>query len=234
MHKPIRHLSVALTLVVGGVLAPTPSATAAPWVEQAERRLNRLDCNAGRVDGRIDAHTRAGIVRFQSANGMVQSGRFTEATRKRLRSDRARDCARRPVPARSGTGRRIVLSQRQNWVWLVRAGGRVVAQGGIVDNPSALSTGRYLSGPKCGRAGRIKYNSDGGDLVLYNFVRFAACGVGFHQVPYYRGSRQQIHPDWLLGTNHRESHGCIRVSRPLSERIWDFTVDSTRVVVVRG
>jgi hypothetical protein len=174
-------------------------------------------------------------VRFQSANRLAQTGRFTESTRRRLRSPRVDDCAHRPVPRYSGHGRRIVLSQRQNWLWLVRADGSVATQGGIVDNPGVLRRGLTWTGSKCGRAGRIKYNSDyGGRLTLYNFVRFAPCGIGFHQVPTYKGTRQQIHPDWLLGTDYRQSHGCVRVSRPTSERIWDFTVRPTRVFVVRG
>jgi lipoprotein-anchoring transpeptidase ErfK/SrfK len=37
----------------------------------------------------------------------------------------------------------------------------------------------------------------------------------------------------LLGTNYRESHGCIRVSRGMSDVIWNFAAVSTRVVIVR-
>ena len=32
----------------------------------------------------------------------------------------------------------------------------------------------------------------------------------------------QIHPDWILGTNLAR-HGCIRLSQPMSLRLWDFT-----------
>jgi lipoprotein-anchoring transpeptidase ErfK/SrfK len=126
-----------------------------------------------------------------------------------------------------------VISQRQNYVWLVRAGGSVVAQGGIVDNPTYLRPGTYWSGSKCGRAARILDNTDAsGRLRLHHFVRFAPCGIGFHQIPQYRGSLTQIHSAHLLGTNQRVSHGCIRVSRAMSDRIWDFAQVGTKVVVV--
>jgi hypothetical protein len=175
------------------------------------------------------------VVRFQSANRLEQNGYLTRTTRQALRASSARRCDVRPKPVRSGTGRRIILSQRQNWIWLVSASGRVSAQGGLIDNPSELARGSYWTGPKCGRAGRIRSNSDYGDtLVLRNFVRFAPCGIGFHQVPIRRSTGHQIHRDRLLGTDYRESHGCIRVSRRMSERIWNFTTSRTKVVVIRG
>jgi L,D-peptidoglycan transpeptidase YkuD (ErfK/YbiS/YcfS/YnhG family) len=55
--------------------------------------------------------------------------------------------------------------------------------------------------------------------------------VGFHQVPQRRSSGEQIHADHLLGTDYRESHGCLRVSRAMSARIWAFARPGTRVVV---
>ena len=70
-------------------------------------------------------------------------------------------------------------------------------------------------------------------LYLNNFVRFAPCGIGFHQIPTYKSSGAQIHADWLLGTNYRASHGCIRVSASMSVAIWSFAAGATRVVVMR-
>lgn len=223
------------TLVTVGVTASPANALTKQQVEASQARLNRLGCNAGQPDGVVGPRTRAGVVRFQSANRLQQDGYLTRTTRRALHASSARRCDVRARPARSGSGRRIILSQRQNWIWLVRSSGRVVAQGGLIDNPSELARGRYWTGPKCGRAGRIRNNSDSsGSLVLHNFVRFAPCGIGFHQVPIRRSTGHQIHPNWLLGTNYRESHGCIRVSRRMSERIWDFTTSRTKVVVVRG
>ena len=121
----IRRITCTLVLVTGlvlGSLSLAPTASAAAWVKDAQRRLNALGCDSGPVDGQIGSHTRSAVIRFQSRHGLAQSGTFTDVTRSRLRSS-ARRCDVRPVPARSGTGRRIVISQRQNWVWLVRADG---------------------------------------------------------------------------------------------------------------
>jgi hypothetical protein len=221
----------AVLLVLATVLLPAPGQ-ASPGARADQRRLNALGCSAGPVDGRLGTWTRSALVRFQSANGLARTGTPTPATRKRMYAGRQVRCDRRPVP-RGTTGRRIVISQGQNYVWLVRADGSVAAQGGVVDNPRYLRAGTYTAGPKCGRSGKIRDNSDAsGRLRLQNFTRFAPCGMGFHRIPQYRSNGAQIHPDFLLGTDYKESHGCIRVSRAMSYRIWDFASPGTRVVVV--
>ncbi len=199
--------SLVALLLAGLVLvaAPPAPADAAPAVERAQRRLNQLGCKSGPVDGVMGEWTKSAIIRFQSRHRISQNGRLTAATTRRLYGDRARRCDVRPVPRHSGTGRRIVISQRQNWVWLVASGGRVVAQSGMIDS-----------------------------LWLDNFTRFAACGIGFHRIPRYMSNGNQIHPDWMVGTNLRQSHGCIRVPKAFSARLWDFGRIGTRVRVVRG
>ena len=172
------------------------------------------------------------MVRFQSRHAMAQSGRLYAPVRKRLHSPRAQRCDTRPVPASSGRGRRIVISQPQNWVWLVGPKGAVLAQGGIVDNPAVLGKGRHVTGSYCGRAARIRKNTTtSGTVWLDNFVRFAPCGIGFHRIPTYKSTGRQIHADYRLGTNFARSHGCIRLSRAMSVRIWNFTVQRTVVWV---
>lgn len=226
----LSRLGLTLSLVLVLTLTALPSQ-AGQSEKRVQRRLNELGCNAGPVDGRIGEWTRTGIIRFQAANGLDQSGKITERTRKRMYADRPVRCDRRPV-VRSGTGRRIVLSQRQNYVWLVRSNGSVLAEGGLIDNTGVLSPGSYTVGSKCGRAAKIRMNSDySGRLWLAHFVRFAPCGVGFHRIPVDKSSGNQIHPDWLLGTNLRESSGCIRLSRSMADRLWDFAGAGTRVVV---
>jgi peptidoglycan hydrolase-like protein with peptidoglycan-binding domain len=202
------------------------------WVERAQQRLNSLGCNAGPVDGDIGEWTRSAIIRFQSRHGFDQTGRLGSTTRARLYSDQARRCDTRPVPARTGAGRRVVVSQRQNWVWLVARDGRTVAQSGIIDNPGELGKGVTRVGSFCGRSARIKRNTDGGDLWLENYVRFAPCGFGFHRIPTYKSNGEQIHPTWMVGTNLRESHGCIRLPKPFSKKMWDFARIGTPVHVV--
>ena len=227
----LTRLGLVLPLVVVALLLSGLPAEAGPSEKRAQRRLNQLGCNAGPTDGRIGEWTRTGIIRFQAANGLAQSGKLTAPTRRKMYADRQVRCDQRPV-VRSGTCRRIVLSQRQNYLWLVRADGSVAAQGGLIDNTGVLDPGSYTVGSKCGRQAKIRTNSDySGRLRLNYFVRFAPCGVGFHQIPVEKSSGDQIHPDWFLGTNKKESSGCIRLSRQLAGRLWDFAGSGTRVVV---
>lgn len=221
-------------VTIAFLLPPAPVDAASPAVERAQHRLNQLGCESGPADGHLGEHTRAAVIRFQSRHRMPQSGHLTAATTRKLYDDGAHRCDVRPVPPRSGTGRRIVISQRQNWVWLVASGGRVVAQSGMIDNPHVLGTGSGRVGSYCGRSAKIRRNTDAsGTLILENFTRFAPCGIGFHRIPTYRNGNQ-IHPTWMVGTNLRESHGCIRLPKPFSARVWDFGRIGTRVRVVRG
>jgi peptidoglycan hydrolase-like protein with peptidoglycan-binding domain len=221
-----------LGLVAVGTTLPADAVTVAQ-TRAAQTRLNKLGCAAGPVDGKAGAMTQAATVRFQSANVLSQTGALNSTTYARLMAATAKRCDVRAVPRRSGTGRRIVISQTQNWVWLIDARGKVVRQGGVIDNPAYLKAGNYVSGAKCGRAARVRKNTDGASLYLNNFVRFAPCGIGFHQIPTYKSNGRQLHADWLLGTNFRASHGCIRVSASMSASIWTFAAGATRVVVMR-
>ena len=225
-------LTLGLTATL--LLVPaTPAQAGEQWVERAQRRLNALHCHAGPVDGDVGRWTRSAVTRFQSRHGMKQDGHLTRVTRRRLYDDDARRCDTRPVPAHSGTGRRIVISQRQNWVWLVGPKGGVAAQGGMIDLPAELSRGTHRTGSYCGRAARIRHNTTtSGGVWLEHFVRFAPCGIGFHRIPTSQSSGAQIHPDWYLGTNLARSHGCIRLSAWMARRVWDFTTSRTRVRVV--
>ncbi len=235
-----RSLASAAVLVTGLITVLALVLTSAPatavgeaGVERAQRRLNELGCSAGPVDGRLGRHTRSAVLRFQSRHGLAQGGRLTARTLQRLHGERAQRCDTRPVPARSGHGRRIVISQGQNWVWLVGPRGGVVAQGGMVDNPAVLARGSFRTGSYCGRTARIARNTTtSGQVWLESFVRFAPCGIGFHRIPTYRSNGAQMHPDWLLGTDLARSHGCIRLSRGLSLRVWRFTVRRTPVRVL--
>ena len=231
----LRIISLLTAFVV--IATPTP-AHAGPtagqdWVVKAQKRLNELHCSAGAPNGELGAWTRSAVARFQSRAAMPTDGHLTDRTRRALYAKDAPRCDRRPVPAGSGHGRRIVVSQRQNWVWLVGPSGGVLAQGGMVDNPGVLSRGSYTVGSYCGRATRIKLNqSTSGSVWLDNFVRFAPCGIGFHRIPRSKSTGRQIHADWVLGTDMSQSHGCIRLSRSLSLRVWNFTDRATPVRVV--
>ncbi|GAA1537112.1 L,D-transpeptidase family protein [Kribbella lupini] len=232
--KVLTKLAAGAATVVVAVAGTTLPANALTVAQNkaAQTRLNALGCYAGPVDGKIGQMTQAATIRFQAANKMTQNGSLAGTTYSRVMAASGKRCDVRAVPA-SGGGKRIVISQGQNYLWLIDAKGKVVRQGGIIDNPSYLKPGTYSTGSKCGRAARIKRNTDGASLYLNNFVRFAPCGIGFHQIPTYKSNGAQIHGDWLLGTNKKASHGCIRVQKSMSDAIWNFTTTSTKVVVVR-
>ncbi len=228
-------LACAVTLAPpsASASAPPSGSAASPAAVRLQQRLNALGCDAGRADGRADRHRRTAVIRFQAAAHLEQTGHLDRRTRARLTGAKPPRCDARPVPAHSGSGRRIVVSQRQNYVWLVGPRGGVAAQGPMVDNTRVLRPGKHAVGSYCGRAARIKRNQDyGGGLWLDDFVRFAPCGIGFHRVPRHKSDGRQIHPDWLLGTDLEESHGCLRLSKQLADRVWDFTARPTPVRVV--
>jgi len=228
-------VAAALLVATAASVSVTAAGAASPrHVRQAEqRRLNALHCTAGAPDGRLDAQLRDAVRRFQSRIGQHQSGRLVTATRQALRDPKAPRCDRRPVPRHAGSGRRIVVSQAQNWTWLVRADGRIAAQGPDVDNPRVLHRGSYATGSYCGRAARLRRNTDlHGRYWLDDFVRFAPCGIAFHRVPRWKTTGRQIHPDWVLGTDEATSDGCIRLSRGMAARVWDFTAGARTTVHV--
>lgn len=221
-------------VALGGIVATAPPAAAARTVAVAQRLLNDAGCDAGAADGAYGTRTKAAVVKFQAANWLRQSASLDTATWSKLEAAKKVRCDRRPVPGSSGTGRRIVVSRAQNYVWLVRKDGSIRWQGGMIDNPSVWSAGTYWSGSVCGRRAHILHNSDyGGTLRLDHFSRVKTnlCGVGFHRIPVRKSNNTQIHADWLLGTNFQESHGCMRVSARMAKEIWDFTQNSTKVVV---
>lgn len=231
MRRLAAVLAALLMAGLAGLAGPAEAAGTA-WVRQAQRQLDGLHCDAGPADGRVGAHTRSAVVRLQSRHGLPVNGHLDRATRRLLSSGTAQRCDTRPVPTHSGKGRRIVISQGQNWLWLVGRRGRVLAQAGVVDNPKVLRKGTWRTGSYCGRPARVRLNRSG-SLWLDDFVRFAPCGIGFHRIPRRMSTGAQIHPDWYLGTDLAgDSHGCVRLSKAMAERVWDFTAGRATTVRV--
>lgn len=231
--RRILGIAVAMTGSILLVLTAFTPAEAASATKTAQQQLRQLGCQPGAIDGRLGDRTKAALIRFQAANGLRQTGELGDLTRAKLKKSDAIHCDDRPVPEKTGTGRRIVMSQKQNWIWLVRANGTVAHQGGMIDSPSKVKPGVHYTGSKCGRAAKIRKNkSYDYKFDLDYFVRIVACGIGFHRVPTYPGTDRQIHEDYLLGTNRFTSSGCVRVSLETSKKIWDFTPTRTKLVVV--
>ncbi|WP_169577186.1 L,D-transpeptidase family protein [Sporichthya polymorpha] len=198
----------------------------------AESRFQGLGCFIG-PSASEGIRLKAATIRFQAANGLKQTGQLGGPTMKRLTSGKGKSCKDRPVPTRTGQGRRIVMSQGQNWLWLVKEDGTVLAQGGIVDN-DWLPQRTYRTGAQCGKPARSRYRSDrSGGLRIDWFVRFHDCIVGFHQIPVSKRTGQPIHPDYYAGTDLSKSAGCIRMPLPLIKKLYRFAAQPTKVVVTR-
>lgn len=226
---------LSLALAAGVWAAPLSAAT--PAGEKADKKaaaqLAEFGCFIG-AKAPSGQRLKAATIRFQAANGLKQSGDLGTKTLRNLGKATAGPCDDRPVPKHTGKGRRIVMSQGQNWLWLVNSDGTVEHQGGVVDN-DWLPQDRYRTGDQCGRPGRARYRSDLAtqNLSIDYFVRFAKCTVGFHQIPVTRSTGRQIHPDYLAGTDLAISHGCIRLPRPTIVELWKFTKKPTEVVITK-
>ena len=214
--------------------APAQDVATAPLTgnQLAKSKLRSLGCFIGpaRAQG---PRLETAVIRFQAANGVTQSGNLTKATMRRLQKANAVHCDDRPVPSHTGSGRRVVMSQGQNWLWIVNKNDVVVAQGGVVDN-DWLPQDVYYTGAQCGKPARSRYRTDrSGGLEIDWFVRFHDCIVGFHAIPVSKRTGQPIHPDYYAGTDLSKSHGCIRMPTPLIKELYDFAAVRTKVVVTR-
>lgn len=131
------------------------------------------------------------------------------------------------LPARSGTGRRIVFSESRQRVWLVDDATGVrrtyLVSGSTLDN---LDPGTY----EVYSTSRWAVGIDDSGVMGY-FVRFtrgpSGAAIGFHTIPTKDGVPLQTRQE--LGTP--QSHGCIRQSTPDAIALWDFAPVGTKVVV---
>jgi len=132
-----------------------------------------------------------------------------------------------PLPADSGSGRRVVFDQSQQRVWLVSRSGDVLrtylVSGSVSDN---LDPGSYQVYSRSSRA----FGIDGASTMRW-FVRFTAgdsAAIGFHDIPEEAGLPVQNLSQ--LGTP--QSHGCIRQREPDARAMWKFAPLETWVYVV--
>lgn len=140
----------------------------------------------------------------------------------------ARNAKRIPaLPDDSGDGRRVVYSESDQRVWLVKDDERVTrsypVSGSIYDN---LEPGTYEVYSRSEEAVGI----DGSGTMRY-FVRFTqgdnGAAIGFHDIPVLNGVPLQSTDE--LGTP--TSHGCVRQKRADAVALWEFAEIGTTVVV---
>jgi hypothetical protein len=130
-----------------------------------------------------------------------------------------------PLPANSGSGRRIVYSNAQQRIWLVEANGQV--------SHSFLVSGRHGL-PAVGTYhvyAKFALEPDG-SLFLPWTLKFdplpSGGVVNIHGIPLTLAG-VPIEDDSLLGTP--QSHGCIRMKQSEAQLLWNWSTLGTTVVV---
>jgi lipoprotein-anchoring transpeptidase ErfK/SrfK len=131
-----------------------------------------------------------------------------------------------PLPAGSGSGRRIVYSNSQQRVWLVASGERVVSSHLVSGRRGVPRAGTYRVFSKS----RVAYTASGGGSMefMVRFARGSDLAIGFHAIPRSSGGRA-YQTEAELG--QFRSAGCVRQARADAERLWHFAPIGTTVVV---
>ena len=132
-----------------------------------------------------------------------------------------------PLPANSGTGRRVVYSNPAQRVWLVGEDGTVEYTYPVSGRRGVPPAGTFsvYSKSRLAFAGR-----DG--ITMRNMVRFtrgSTLPIGFHAIPRDATGRPIQDENDLGGFR---SAGCVRQADADSERLWDWAPIGTKVVVV--
>jgi lipoprotein-anchoring transpeptidase ErfK/SrfK len=131
------------------------------------------------------------------------------------------------LPARSGSGRRVVFDMSAQRVWLVTRDDRVrrsyLVSGSVTDN---LRPGTYEVYSTSRHA--IGIDDSGTMQYMVRFAHGKRAAIGFHDIPVDDGAPVQTRAE--LGTP--QSHGCIRQARPDARALWDFAPVGTKVVVL--
>ena len=134
------------------------------------------------------------------------------------------------VPRSSGTGRRIVYSERTpQHVWIIDRRGRVVRDFPVSGRPDWPRPGSYRVFSKSPRSWSSTYG-----VSFRWMVRFAhghAAAIGFHTIPRYPSGRRMHSPSKLGQPVGRG--GCPHSADPDAKFLYRWAGIGTRVVVVR-
>jgi len=135
----------------------------------------------------------------------------------------------RPLPARSGSGRRIVYAERAAHLWIVAADGHVLRDykvTGRVDRPRPGTYHVYSKSPTAVNPGeRLTF-----DLMVRFAFGVTGARIGFHTIPrYYDGRPIQAEKDLgrAIGMG-----GCVRQSRVDARWLYAWSRVGDTVVVL--
>ncbi len=134
-----------------------------------------------------------------------------------------------PVPAASGTGRRIVYANAAQRVWLVDEDEQVVDTYLVSGKEGVPAPGTYdvYSKSELAYAGHD-------DITMRYMVRFTKSptsdlAIGFHSIPYF-GNGEPMQTEEQLGEYH--SAGCVRQSLGHAAALYEWAPEGTVVVVL--
>jgi lipoprotein-anchoring transpeptidase ErfK/SrfK len=134
------------------------------------------------------------------------------------------------LPAKSGSGKRVVYSISQQRVWLVGNDGAVASTYLVSGRPSQPDPGTYKVFSKSRYANSAVSAATMEYMVRFTYGKRTGAPIGFHDIPRrYDGTYEQTEAQ--LG--QPLSAGCIRQKKSDAARLWDFTPVGTTVVVTR-
>jgi len=132
-----------------------------------------------------------------------------------------------PLPAGSGTGRRIVYQESTMHLWVVEADGVVTRDYPVTGRPGWPTPGTYHVFTKSVAALSPAYHVSFDWMVA--FAHGHRLPIGFHSIPRWMGSGLPIQPQSTLGAPIGEG-GCVR-QRPVDAK-WLFTWAALGTTVV--
>ncbi|MGN6332360.1 MAG: L,D-transpeptidase [Motilibacteraceae bacterium] len=153
----------------------------------------------------------------------------TASTTARPVSTTPRTAAATALPARSGTGKRIVVSKRHQRVWLVDASGTVRRSYLVSGMTSQPDPGTYRVFVRQAATSSAVDDSTMKWFVGFTRGKYQGATIGFHDIPRTPdGKLEQTKAQ--LGTP--TSAGCFRQWEDDAKALWAFAPIGTRVVVV--
>jgi hypothetical protein len=139
------------------------------------------------------------------------------------------DKAAAPLPADSGSGRRVVYDVSEQRVWLVDRHNTVTRTYLVSGSrhPHLLAPGSYTVFSRSLHA--IGFNHKETMQYMVRFANGRHSAIGFHDIPVSDASGKLVQSRGQLGTPL--SAGCIRQWRPDAKALWRFAPENTTVVV---
>ena len=132
-----------------------------------------------------------------------------------------------PIPANSGTGRRIVYSNSDQRVWLIEDGNDLVTSYLVSGKRNTPNPGVYSVFSKS------RYAIAGHDGISMEYmVRFThgrRLAIGFHSIPLYSNGEPMQTEDEL---GYFRSGGCVRQADDKALALYEWTPIRTTVIVL--